>query len=94
MANSFEADRRRTFGKHEVAPLACVIDSKHHLQTILSDALENIGFVVCSCSVDRSNEPHAAQALDAGWLELWYQPKPTPKRLDGAEAPIRMRHPN
>jgi len=37
----------------------------------------------------------AAQALTAGWLELWYQPKVNARSLtiDGAEGLIRMRHP-
>jgi len=37
----------------------------------------------------------AAQALNAGWLELWYQPKVNARSLtiDGAEGLIRMRHP-
>jgi EAL domain-containing protein (putative c-di-GMP-specific phosphodiesterase class I) len=37
----------------------------------------------------------AAEALGAGWLELWYQPKIGSRTLDlqGAEALIRMRHP-
>ena len=37
----------------------------------------------------------AAEALDAGWLELWYQPKVEAQTLalSGAEALIRMRHP-
>jgi EAL domain-containing protein (putative c-di-GMP-specific phosphodiesterase class I) len=36
-----------------------------------------------------------AEALGAGWLELWYQPKIGSQTLDlrGAEALIRMRHP-
>jgi hypothetical protein len=36
-----------------------------------------------------------AQALRAGWLESWYQPKLGSQALDlrGAEALIRMRHP-
>lgn len=35
------------------------------------------------------------EALDAGWLELWYQPKVGMRSLvvDGAEALVRMRHP-
>ncbi|MBX9711466.1 MAG: EAL domain-containing protein [Xanthobacteraceae bacterium] len=35
------------------------------------------------------------EALDAGWLELWYQPKIDVRTmaLSGAEALIRMRHP-
>jgi EAL domain-containing protein (putative c-di-GMP-specific phosphodiesterase class I) len=37
-----------------------------------------------------------AEALGAGWLELWYQPKIDARSLAlrGAEALIRMRHPN
>jgi EAL domain-containing protein (putative c-di-GMP-specific phosphodiesterase class I) len=36
-----------------------------------------------------------AEALDAGWLEVWYQPKITTQVLgfSGAEALIRVRHP-
>jgi EAL domain-containing protein (putative c-di-GMP-specific phosphodiesterase class I) len=35
------------------------------------------------------------EALGAGWLELWYQPKIGSQTLDlqGAEALIRMHHP-
>jgi len=42
-----------------------------------------------ACAID------IAQALRAGWLELWYQPKLGSQALDlrGAEALIRMRHP-
>lgn len=38
---------------------------------------------------------HAAEALHAGWLELWYQPKIDARTLvrRGAEAVVRMRHP-
>ena len=57
MANSFEADRRRTLGKHEVAPRACVIVGKHQLQTFLSEGLEKLGLIVCNCgSADRFTE--------------------------------------
>jgi EAL domain-containing protein (putative c-di-GMP-specific phosphodiesterase class I) len=37
----------------------------------------------------------AAEALKAGWLELWYQPKLNARTLQlcGAEALIRVRHP-
>jgi EAL domain-containing protein (putative c-di-GMP-specific phosphodiesterase class I)/CheY-like chemotaxis protein len=185
---AFEADRRRTFGKRKVAPRACVVDSKHHLQTFLGEALEELGFIVCRpTSVEAlpralaAHDPDvlilglsaggmeaartleiasahrfdgnvlllgpaaspmvtavqghgqtlglsmlpvlktpfgdrdlrtavagllpteppspppvdAAEALDAGWLELWYQPKVDTRSLalDGAEALIRMRHP-
>jgi EAL domain len=42
-----------------------------------------------ACAID------VAQALRAGWLELWYQPKLGSQAFDlrGAEALIRMRHP-
>ena len=38
---------------------------------------------------------HVPEALYAGWLELWYQPKIDARTLvrSGAEALIRMRHP-
>jgi len=38
----------------------------------------------------------AEEALGKGWLELWYQPKIDPRSLttQGAEAIVRVRHPN
>ncbi|WP_022721086.1 EAL domain-containing protein [Rhodopseudomonas sp. B29] len=41
-------------------------------------------------------EVDVAEALKAGWLELWYQPKVEVRSLMpvGAEALVRMRHPN
>ncbi|MGY4465675.1 CheY-like chemotaxis protein [Bradyrhizobium sp. LB9.1b] len=47
------------------------------------------------------NEPapspavHVGEALHAGWLELWYQPRIDARTLirSGAEALVRMRHP-
>jgi len=38
---------------------------------------------------------HVGEALHAGWLELWYQPKIDARTLTlcGAEALVRMRHP-
>jgi EAL domain-containing protein (putative c-di-GMP-specific phosphodiesterase class I) len=38
---------------------------------------------------------HVSEALHAGWLELWYQPKINARTLVrcGAEALVRMRHP-
>jgi EAL domain-containing protein (putative c-di-GMP-specific phosphodiesterase class I) len=169
-------------------PRACVVDSKQHLQTFLSEALEELGFIVCRCGSPeglgealgahcpdivifglsaggleasralqvaaahgfegkvlllgpaaspmvaavrdfgeslglamlpvlktpfgdrdlrgavsgllRTETPplppvNAGEALNAGWLELWYQPKVDSRSLalDGAEALIRMRHP-
>ena len=43
----------------------------------------------------RAAAEEMARALGAGWLELWYQPKIGSQTLDlrGAEALIRMRHP-
>jgi EAL domain-containing protein (putative c-di-GMP-specific phosphodiesterase class I)/CheY-like chemotaxis protein len=179
---------RATFGLRKAVPRACVVDSKQHLRTFLSEALEELGFVVHRCAsveqlsttldtlypdlvifglsaggveatqaleltaasnfdgqilllgavaspmvtavrtfgsrlglsmlpilktpfgdrdlrhavaglIPAEAPPHppvdAAEALDAGWLELWYQPKVDTRSLalDGAEALIRMRHP-
>jgi len=50
MGNIFKADPRRTFGKRRIAPRACVIDGKHYLRTFLSEALEELGFIVCQCA--------------------------------------------
>jgi EAL domain-containing protein (putative c-di-GMP-specific phosphodiesterase class I) len=38
----------------------------------------------------------AEEALQNGWLEMWYQPKINPRSLKphGAEAIVRVRHPN
>jgi EAL domain-containing protein (putative c-di-GMP-specific phosphodiesterase class I) len=47
--------------------------------------------------VESVQPPHIdfTEALDAGWLELWYQPKINAEalRVSGAEALIRLRHP-
>src|SRR6266478_29858 len=186
--NPKEYARCAGFGHRKVMPRACVIDSKKHLRTFLSDALEDLGFITSECgqaselaavldaqqpdlfvlgvSVDgievgkileilvRKNftgkvlvigqpqsimvkavrqigeeygiamlpslqtpfsagslrdsvaallpaEPppspavDVAEALKAGWLELWYQQKINVRTLvpSGAEALVRMRHP-
>ena len=183
-----EVSRAVHFGQRKLTPRACVIDSKQHLRTFLSDALEDLGFITSECGraadlagvllterpdlivlsvcVDGLNvgdmleaivrtdfggkvlvigqtdsimvkavrqicaeyeiamlaplptpfgpaslrdcvaellpaEPapnpavDAAEALKAGWLELWYQQKISTHTLmpDGAEALVRMRHP-
>ena len=48
--------------------------------------------------IDATPSPviHAAEALSAGWVELWYQPKFNTQTLElcSAEALIRLRHPN
>ena len=176
------------FGHRKLTPRACVVDSKKHLRSFLSDALEDLGFVTSECGqardlagvlemeqpdllvlsvcVDRIEigeiletlvrknfggkvlvigEPESimvkavrqigeeysiamlpslrtpfsagslrdsvatllpaepapspavdvAEALKAGWLELWYQQKINVRTLvpSGAEALVRMRHP-
>lgn len=176
------------FGKRRVKPRACIVESKHHVRSLLSEALEELGFIPLACATledldaslrfdfpdmivisfsmnglsvpgilnllatrncaakvlligppdapavkadrelgenlaldllpvlstpfsDRDlrarvaalvpAEPlsppvDVAEALGAGWLELWYQPKINARSLSlsGAEALIRMRHPN
>ncbi len=179
---------RTPFGKRRTRPRACVADSKHHIRTFLSEALEELGFITCECphvgeldavlarhapdlivvglssggiegaemlqmlkagefagkilllgsrdapmvmavrnlgeelglamlpllatpfSDGRLRDSVAAllpheeppnppvdldEAVSAGWLELWYQPKISMRmfKLAGAEALIRMRHP-
>ena len=176
------------FGKRRIKPRACIVESKQHVQSLLSETLEEQGFIPHACAtlddLDaalRSDFPdlvvisfsmnglpvpdilnllavracagmvlligppdapavraawelakklalgilpvlptpfsdrdlHArisalvpaepppppvdvAEALGAGWLELWYQPKIDARSLalGGAEALIRLRHPN
>ncbi|ABE63699.1 response regulator receiver (CheY-like) modulated diguanylate phosphodiesterase (EAL domain) [Nitrobacter hamburgensis X14] len=176
------------FGKRRIKPRACIVESKHHVRSLLSETLEEQGFIPHACAtlddLDaslRSDFPdlvvisfsmnglpvpdilnllavracaatvlligppdapavraarelgeklaldllpmlptpfsdrdlHArvaalvpaepppppvdvAEALGAGWLELWYQPKIDARSLalGGAEALIRLRHPN
>ena len=186
--NRDEHARAGSFGHRKVTPRACVADSKKHLRTFLSEALEDLGFVTSECAhasdlaialdtqqpdlvvlgvsvngvevgeilevlVRKSftgqvlvigqpdtimvkavrqigdeygiamlpslptpfsagtlraslaallpSEPapspavDVAEALKAGWLELWYQQKINVRTLvpSGAEALVRMRHP-
>ena len=186
--NRDEHARAGSFGHRKVMPRACVADSKKHLRTFLSEALEDLGFVTSECAhasdlaialdtqqpdlvvlgvsvngvevgeilevlVRKSftgqvlvigqpdtimvkavrqigdeygiamlpslptpfsagtlraslaallpSEPapspavDVAEALKAGWLELWYQQKINVRTLvpSGAEALVRMRHP-
>jgi len=53
--------------------------------------------VACLLPADEPPTPpvDVAQAVNAGWLELWYQPKLDAGTLEvaGAEALVRMRHP-
>jgi EAL domain-containing protein (putative c-di-GMP-specific phosphodiesterase class I) len=176
------------FGKRRIKPRACIVESKHHVRSLLSETLEEQGFIPHACAtlddLDaslRSDFPDlvvvsysmnglpvpdilnllavrgyaamvlligppdapavraardlgrklaidllpvlptpfsdrdlhtrvaalvpagpppppvdVAEALSAGWLELWYQPKIDARSLalGGAEALIRLRHPN
>ena len=47
--NPRENARYAGFGHRKVMPRACVTDSKKHLRTFLSDALEDLGFVTGEC---------------------------------------------
>lgn len=186
--NRDEHARAGSFGHRKVTPRVCVADSKKHLRTFLSEALEDLGFVTSECAhasdlaialdtqqpdlvvlgvsvngvevgeilevlVRKSftgqvlvigqpdtimvkavrqigdeygiamlpslptpfsagtlraslaallpSEPapspavDVAEALKAGWLEMWYQQKINVRTLvpSGAEALVRMRHP-
>jgi EAL domain-containing protein (putative c-di-GMP-specific phosphodiesterase class I)/CheY-like chemotaxis protein len=176
------------FGKRRVKPRACIVESRHHVRSLLAETLEEQGFIAYPCAtlddLDaslRSDFPDlivvsfsmkglpvtdilnllagwgsaamvllvgppdapalraarelgeklalellpmlptpfsdkdlherigglvpaepppppvdVAEALGAGWLELWYQPKIDARSLalGGAEALIRMRHPS
>ena len=60
-----------------------------------SDDLRNS--VAAFLPIETPSPPaNAAEAIRAGWLELWYQPKIHTHKLtlQGAEALIRMRHPH
>lgn len=48
-AVSDEIPVRRTFGKRKVRPRVCVADSKTHIRTFLTDALEELGFIPAQC---------------------------------------------
>jgi EAL domain-containing protein (putative c-di-GMP-specific phosphodiesterase class I)/CheY-like chemotaxis protein len=186
--NPNEYARPGWFGHRKLTPRACVADSKKHLRTFLSDALEDLGFITSECGeateLDGALDEHrpdllvlgvsvnglevgrilevlvrknftgkvlvigppesimvkavrqigeeygvamlpplatpfgagtlrasvamllpqepapspavdVAEALKAGWLELWYQQKINLRTLvpAGAEALVRMRHP-
>ncbi|MCA6116017.1 EAL domain-containing protein [Bradyrhizobium sp. WSM 1738] len=186
--NFSEHSRAANFGHRKLTPRACVVDSKKHLRSFLSDALEDLGFITSECgqagdlagllqaeqpdlivlsvcvdglnvgeileAIVRKNfggkvlvvgqpdsimvkavrqigeeygiamlpslptpfgsaslrasvaellpaEPapspavDVAEALKAGWLELWYQQKINTRTLmpSGAEGLVRMRHP-
>ncbi len=47
--NPREHARSAGFGHRKIMPRACVADSKKHLRTFLSDALEDLGFITSEC---------------------------------------------
>jgi EAL domain-containing protein (putative c-di-GMP-specific phosphodiesterase class I) len=55
---------------------------------------------IVSCFLPIAPSPNipidVEEAMQNGWLEMWYQPKIDPRSLapDGAEAIVRVRHPN
>jgi EAL domain-containing protein (putative c-di-GMP-specific phosphodiesterase class I)/CheY-like chemotaxis protein len=64
--NPKEYARYAGFGHRKVMPRACVIDSKKHLRTFLSDALEDLGFITNECG----KAAELAGILDAQPLDL------------------------
>ena len=52
-----------TFGRRKVVPRACIADSKPHVRTFLSNALEDLGFITCECE-----QPDNLRALIADRL--------------------------
>ena len=48
--NRDEHARAGSFGHRKVTPRVCVADSKKHLRTFLSEALEDLGFVTSECA--------------------------------------------
>ncbi|MGH6682627.1 MAG: EAL domain-containing protein, partial [Pseudolabrys sp.] len=66
------------------------------LQTPFSDGdLRNCVAALLPAEAPPNPPVDVAEALHAGWLELWYQPKIEVRSLtlSGAEALVRMRHP-
>lgn len=45
-----EIGKVATFGRRKVAPRVCIADSKQHIRTFLSEALEELGFITCDCA--------------------------------------------
>lgn len=37
------------FGRRKVTPRVCIADSKQHIRTFLSEALEELGFIAGEC---------------------------------------------
>jgi EAL domain-containing protein (putative c-di-GMP-specific phosphodiesterase class I) len=48
--NPREYARPGWFGHRKLTPRACIADSKKHLRTFLSDALEDLGFITSECA--------------------------------------------
>ena len=50
MENPFFSSRQMLqFGHRRMAPRVCVVDTKPHIRTFLSEVLEDLGFVVSQC---------------------------------------------
>lgn len=52
-----------TFGRRKVVPRACVVDSKPHIRTFLSDALEELGFITSECEQSDDLRPVISDQL-------------------------------
>jgi DNA-binding response OmpR family regulator len=53
MTNQMAGDnlaRSATFGRRNVRPRACIVDSKKHLRAFLTDILEDLGFTTSECA--------------------------------------------
>lgn len=44
-----DAGKLTTFGRRKVAPRVCLAESKKHIRAFLSEAFEELGFIVCEC---------------------------------------------
>lgn len=65
--NPKEHARSGGFGHRKVMPRACVTDSKRHLRTFLSEALEDLGFITSECG----GSSELAEVLDAQQPDLF-----------------------
>jgi EAL domain-containing protein (putative c-di-GMP-specific phosphodiesterase class I)/CheY-like chemotaxis protein len=65
--NPKEHARFAGFGHRKVMPRACVTDSKKHLRTFLSEALEDLGFITSECG----GASEIAGVLDAQQPDLF-----------------------
>jgi EAL domain-containing protein (putative c-di-GMP-specific phosphodiesterase class I) len=65
-----EATKLPTFGRRKVRPCVCVVDSKRHIRTFLTEALEELGFITCECvqagDVDATLDNHLPDLVVLG----------------------------